>query len=184
MTSTSTDVQPALTETSDTPPPPEPRFRHADGFEYQEVRVQDHGGRRVAVREKWVEFSPNGMSLLGQWDPGMIIRKHGHLSRQIIYVLAGSMTVGDILCTPGMHITLDEGASAGPMIAGPDGVEVFEVMWGDPRSWSDDQQAYEALLAQRGIRELPHPPLRFPDFMAEAAAAHDATAAVSDNYKQ
>lgn len=151
---------------------PEPRFRHARDFEWQEVRVQDQGGRRVAVREKWVEFSPNGMSLLGQWDPGMIVRKHGHLSRQIIYVLAGSMTVGGVECTPGMHITLDEGAAAGPMIAGPDGVEVFEVMWGDPRSWSNDQDAYEALLAEQGIVELPHPPLIFPDFMADAAAAH------------
>jgi quercetin dioxygenase-like cupin family protein len=168
---------------TDHTPRPEPLFRHADDFEWQEVRVQDHGGRRVAVREKWVEFSPRGMSLLGQWDPGMIVRRHGHLSRQIIYVLAGSMTVGEVLCTPGMHITLDEGAAAGPMIAGPAGVEVFEVMWGDPRSWSEDQAAYEALLAERGITELAHPPLQFPDFMAGAAAAHAARASITDNYK-
>ena len=51
------------------------------------------------------------------------------------------------------------------MIAGPDGVELFEIMMGDPRSWSDDQQAYEALLAEKGVKELPHPPIVFPDWM-------------------
>ncbi len=124
------------------------------------------------------------MSLPGQWDPGIVVRRHGHLSRQIIYVLAGSMTVGNVSYTPGMHITLDQGAAAGAMIASPDGVEVFEVMWGDPRSWSDDQIPYEALLAEGRIVELPHPPLRFPDFMTEAAAASIAAADGTDNYKR
>ncbi len=144
---------------------PEPRYRHADELDWQEVRVQDHGGRRVSVREKWLEFSPRCLTLVGQWDPGMIVRKHGHLSQQVIYVLKGSMTCGGVECTPGMQIVLEEGAAAGPMIAGPEGVELFEIMMGDPRSWSDDQAAYEALLAERGVKELDPPPIAFPEWI-------------------
>jgi quercetin dioxygenase-like cupin family protein len=157
----------AMTQ-GETPGPGEetaPRFRHADEVAWNEVRVQDHGGRRVSVREKWLEFSPQCLTLLGKWDPGMIVRKHGHLSQQVIYVLAGSMTVGDVLCTAGMHIVLEEGASAGPMIAGPDGVEVFEIMMGDPRSWSNDHAAYETLLREKGVTEIEPPPINFPDWM-------------------
>ena len=93
-----------------------------------------------------MEYSPRCLTLIGKWDPGMIVRKHGHLSQQIIYVTDGSMTVGGVECRKGMHIVLEEGAAAGPMIAGPDGVEVFEIMMGDPRSWSDDQAAFEAMV--------------------------------------
>jgi hypothetical protein len=143
----------------------EPIYRHADEVDWQEVRVQDHGGRRVSVREKWLEFSPRCLTLLGRWDPGMIVRKHGHKSQQVIYVLRGSMTCGDVLCTAGMQIVLEEGAAAGPMIAGPEGVEVFEIMMGDPASWSDDQAAFEALLVERKVVELPHPPIVYPDWM-------------------
>jgi hypothetical protein len=149
----------------------EPIYRHADEVDWQEVRVQDHAGRRVSVREKWLEFSPRCLTLLGKWDPGMIVRKHGHMSQQVIYVLAGSMTVGERLCTAGMQIVLEEGAAAGPMIAGPDGVEVFEIMMGDPRSWSNDQEAYEALLAEKGVVELPHPPIVYPEWMKARAPA-------------
>ena len=35
-------------------------------------------------------------------------------------------------------LELPLGASFGPFVAGPDGVELYEVMMGDPRSWSDD----------------------------------------------
>jgi hypothetical protein len=53
------------------------------------------------------------------------------------------------------------------MTTGPEGVEVFEIMMGDPRSWSNDQEAYEALLAQKGVVELEPPPLKLPDWMTK-----------------
>jgi hypothetical protein len=143
----------------------EPRYRHADQVEWQEVKVQDHAGRRVAVREKWMEWTPKCLTIVGKWDPGMIVRKHGHLSQQIIYVTGGSMTVGGVECTKGMHIVLEEGAAAGPMIAGPEGVEVFEIMMGDASSWSNDQQAFEDLLAEEGVVALEPPPLNLPDWL-------------------
>ena len=66
---------------------PEARFRHLDQEKWQEVRAQDHGGRRVSVREKWLEFTPSCMTLYAEWDPGMIVHKHGHNSDHIIFVI-------------------------------------------------------------------------------------------------
>ena len=36
---------------------PQVKFRHADDETWQEVRAQQHGDRRVAIREKWLEFT-------------------------------------------------------------------------------------------------------------------------------
>ena len=138
---------------------PGPRFRHVDQEEWMEVRAQSHGGKRVSVWEKWLEIGPNAMVLIGRYDPGMMIHKHGHNSHHIVYVLDGSITCGDVVCTKGMNITLDQGAAFGPMVAGPDGVEMFEVMCGDPRSWAADPEGFAALAREKGVEMLPHPPI-------------------------
>ena len=44
------------------------------------------------------------------------------------------------MCRKGTHIALDQGDTFGPFVAGPDGVELFEVMMGDPRSFPADQE--------------------------------------------
>ena len=92
----------------------EVRFRHADDEKWQEVRAVEVDGRRACVREKWLEFSTDCLSLYAEWDPGMMIHKHGHNSNHVLFVMKGEMMCGDTLCTAGMHITLDEGASFGP----------------------------------------------------------------------
>ncbi|CAA0080898.1 Uncharacterised protein [Halioglobus japonicus] len=146
---------------------PELRFRHRDDEKWQEVRAQQHGDRRVSVWEKWLEFTPDCLCLYAKWDPGMIVHKHGHKSNHVIYVLSGSMHCGDVLCTEGMHITLEMGAALGPLEAGPEGVELFEVMMGDPRSWPADPEGFEALLAKRGAKKLPNPPIELPDWIQD-----------------
>ena len=153
---------------------PQPRFQHADDVPWQEVLAQDHGGRRVSVHEKWLEFSPHIMSFIGRWGPGMVVRRHGHASTNVIYVLQGSMTCGDVLCTPGMHITLDVGTPYGPLIAGPDGVELFEVICGDATSWPADEEEFERLLAERGAVKLPSPPLELPAWVRDRRDARHA----------
>ena len=100
---------------------PEARFRHVDEEKWQEVRAQQHGDRRCVVREKWLEFTPSCLTLYAEWDPGMIVRRHGHNSPHVIYVLAGEVTVGDRVCGPGTHLELPRGAQFGPFIAGPRG---------------------------------------------------------------
>ena len=51
------------------------------------------------------------------------------------------MSCGDVHCGPGTHIALDQGDTFGPFIAGPNGVVLFEVMMGDPRSFPADEDA-------------------------------------------
>ena len=77
----------------------------------------------------------------------MIVRRHGHHSPHTLTVLSGDFTCGDEHCGVGTHIELPFGAAFGPFVAGPDGVELYEVMMGDPRSWSDEPEVMHQLLA-------------------------------------
>jgi hypothetical protein len=144
-----------------------PRFTHLDNLTWQEVRSQRHGDRVVSVREKWLDFSPAFLSLYAKWDPGMIVQPHGHNSNHVVFVLDGEMTCGDVRCTKGTHIALDQGDTFGPFVAGPDGVELFEVMMGDPRSFPADLDGYERFLADRGVEQLPNPPIDMPAWLED-----------------
>ncbi len=146
---------------------PEVRFRHAEDEKWQEVRALQLPGGRACVREKWLEFTPNFLCLYARWDPGMMVHKHGHNSDHVVFVMEGEMTCGDVRCTPGMHITLEQGAAFGPFVAGPEGVVLFEVMMGDPRSWPADPEGFEKLLAERGASKLPNPPIELPDWLED-----------------
>jgi len=146
---------------------PEPRFRHADELAWQEVRAQQHGERRASVREKWLEFTPDILTLYARWDPGVVVHRHGHNSDHLVFVIAGEMSCGEVRCTRGMHIWLPKGAALGPLIAGPEGVELFEVMLGDPRSWPADPAGFAKLLAERGIEPLPNPPIDMPKWLED-----------------
>ena len=146
---------------------PGPRFRHADDEKWHEVRAIQVGERRASVWEKWLDFTPKFLSLYARWDPGMMIHKHGHNSDHIISVIEGEMSCGDLRCTPGMHITLPHGETFGPFVAGPEGVVLFEVMMGDPRSWPADPAGFEKLLAEKGAKRLPNPPIELPEWLED-----------------
>ena len=151
---------------------PQPTFRHLDDPEvpWQEVKRQRNAdGSTSSVWEKWFAFrgEPPYLSLLGRYDPGMIVRRHGHRSPHVVYVLEGSIWCGDRLCPAGTHIELPEGAAFGPFRAGPDGVTMFEVMMGDPRSWGDDPEAFTALMAEQGAEPLPDVDLDYPPWLED-----------------
>jgi mannose-6-phosphate isomerase-like protein (cupin superfamily) len=146
---------------------PEARFRHADEEKWHEVRAIEVDGRRASVWEKWLDFTPGFLSLYAKWDPGVMIHKHGHNSDHVVFVLRGSMTCGDVECRAGMHIALPQGAAFGPFVAGPEGCELFEVMMGDPRSWPADPEGFEKLLAEKGAKKLPNPPIELPDWLVD-----------------
>jgi hypothetical protein len=78
------------------------------------------------------------------------------------------MTCGDVRCPAGTHIALDHGDTFGPFVAGPDGVVLFEVMMGDPRSFPADEDGYARFLAERNVQQLPNPPIELPDFVEDA----------------
>lgn len=147
-------------------PQREPRFTHLDEVEWRKVRAQlNADGTEAFVHEKWVAYSsdPMYLSLYARYDPGMIVRRHGHRSPHVVFVLEGSCTIGDRECGPGTHVELPYGAAFGPIVAGEDGVVMFEVMMGDPRSWGDRPEAFEEALQRRGATALPHPEFRPPE---------------------
>ena len=147
--------------------PGSPRFVHLDDLTWQEVRRQRHGERDVSVREKWLDFSPEFLSLYAKWDPGMIVQPHGHNSNHVIFVLEGEMTCGDVRCVKGTHIALDQGDTFGPFVAGPEGCTLFEVMMGDPRSFPADEDGWKQLLSERGATQAPNPKIALPDWLED-----------------
>lgn len=143
------------------------------------VRSQRNADGSVSeVRERWVAFSvdPLYLALYASWDPGMIVRRHGHYSPHTITVLSGEFTCGDVVCGPGTHLELPLGAAFGPFVAGPQGVELYEVMMGDPRSWSDEPEALAAILRERGVEQLPDPPIELPGGLEDLRAVFSAGA--------
>ena len=142
-------------------------FRHLDDEDWIEVKAQMHGDKRVSIWEKYLEWTPSFLSLYARYDPHMITERHGHKSDHIVFVLEGEITVGDTLCTKGMHITLETGAVFGPIIAGPEGALLYEIMMGDPRAVPADKEGFAKLCAERGVTPLPNPPVEFPDWVGE-----------------
>ena len=144
-----------------------PRFVELDELPWQEVRQVRQGERVMSVREKWLDFSPAFLSLYAKWDPGMIVQPHGHNSNHVVFVLSGEMTCGGVVCPAGTHIALDQGDTFGPFVAGPDGVELFEVMMGDPRSFAANQEDFEQFLAEHGAEPMPNPAIDLPEWIED-----------------
>ena len=150
----------------------EPVFRHLDDEDlpWQPVKRQrNRDGSESAVWEKWLAFSPDPqyLSLYARYDPGMIVRRHGHYSPHLLFVLDGVLFVGDRRCPAGTHVELPLGAAFGPLRAGEEGATLFEVMLGDPRSWGDDPAAFEQALAEHGAEPLPDVELDYPPWLAD-----------------
>ena len=146
---------------------PELKIAHIDDVEWQEVKAQQHGDRRVSVWEKYLEWTPDLMVLYARYDPGMLTERHGHMSDHVVYVLEGEITVGDARCRPGTNIVLQKGATFGPIEAGQDGALLLEIMMGDPRSVPADPEGFAALLDARGVTPLPNPPFQAPAWFGE-----------------
>ncbi|HXW31442.1 MAG TPA: hypothetical protein VEJ21_00015 [Acidimicrobiales bacterium] len=147
-------------------------FRHLDDPEvpWQQVKsVRLADGTVASVWEKWLAFSPEPLylSLYAKWDPGMIVRRHGHYSPHVLFVLQGEMWCDGRHCPPGTHIELPPGAAFGPFVAGDEGVVLFEVMMGDPRSWGDDPEAFERTLASHGATAMADPAIELPPWLED-----------------
>jgi hypothetical protein len=97
----------------------------------------------------------------------MIVRRHGHYSPHLVFVLEGELVVGDRACPAGTHIELPLGAAFGPLRAGDQGATLFEVMLGDPRSWGDQPELFEQALAAHGAEALPDVELDYPAWLED-----------------
>ncbi len=150
----------------------EPTFRHLDDPDvpWQQVKaVHNADGSTSSVWEKWLAFSadPAYLSLYARWDPGMVIRRHGHFSPHVVFVVGGEMWCGGRHCPAGTHIELPLGAAFGPFVAGPEGTILLEVMMGDPRSWGDDPGSFQAALRAQGAEALPDPAIELPPWLED-----------------
>ena len=104
-----------------------PTFRHVDDADMSLAAGQGcperADGTTSSVWEKWLAFSPTPqyLSLYARWDPGMVIRRHGHYSPHVIFVIEGDMWCDGRHCPTGTHVELPLGAAFGPFVAGPEG---------------------------------------------------------------
>lgn len=142
-----------------------PLIASIDEHAWNEVKAQSHDGRRVSVWEKFLEWSPDRLVVYARYDPGMVVERHGHASDHFVFVVAGEVTVGERICSPGTHISLEQGAVFGPLVAGPEGCTLYEIMCGDPRAVAADHEGFARLLAERGIVPLPNPLVPWPDWL-------------------
>ena len=150
----------------------EPIFRHLDDPDmgWQEVkRIRNADGSTSSVWEKWLAFSPDPqyLSLYARWDPGMVVRRHGHYSPHVLFVIGGEMWCGRRHCPAGTHVELPFGAAFGPFVAGPEGALLLEVMMGDPRSWGDRPELFHETLMARGAEALPDPAIELPEWLED-----------------
>ncbi len=132
-----------------------PKFLHIDDVESIEVKAQMHGDRRVGVHLRFLEQTPSRTFIHCRYDPGVTIEEHGHVSDHAIFVLDGSVTVGEVACPAGMLVVLERGDRFGPLVAGPDGTDILEFYAGKPTPVPADPEGFGRLLADRGIVAVP-----------------------------
>jgi hypothetical protein len=131
-----------------------------DDVAWTEVKRQRNAdGTTAAVRDKWPIMQPDFMSAYVEYDPGMIVRRHGHFAHHLVWVIDGGAWFGDRWCPAGTHIDLPFGAAFGPIIAGAHGARFLELTNGDFRSWGDQPERYEQAIAAHGVSPLPDPPI-------------------------
>lgn len=133
----------------------DPRILRIQDFPAIEVKAQMHGERRVGVHLRFLEQTPTRTFIHCHYDPGMTIERHGHSSDHAIYVLGGSVRVGDTECEPGTLVVLDQGAVFGPLVAGPAGTDILEFYSGDVTPVPADPDSFRQLLHDRGIEPVP-----------------------------
>ena len=140
---------------------------HDEAVPFTEVIAQEHAVAGVvehrSVHEKFLEWNGQRMVVIGRYDPGIILERHGHSSDHLIYVLEGTLNVGAYECPPKTLIVLEEGASFGPLFADETvGCLLFETWLDDVTPLPADKPGYHALLASRDIVRLPNPPFASP----------------------
>jgi quercetin dioxygenase-like cupin family protein len=143
-------------------------FWHVNDIDWTEVqRQQNADGSVSVVREKWPIIRPGFLSAHVHYEPGMIVRRHGHRSNHVVFVLGGGGWIGGDWSAPGTHIHVPLGAAFGPIVAGPEGLTCWELSFGEFGGWGDQPELYEQEIAARGVSPLPDPPLDIGDWFVD-----------------
>jgi quercetin dioxygenase-like cupin family protein len=143
-------------------------FADVHDIEWTPVQRQRNAdGSESVVRERWPIMRPDFLSAYVHYEPGMVVRRHGHRSNHVVFVLGGGVWLGDRWCTPGTHVHVPLGAAFGPIIAGPEGVTCWELSFGEFGGWGDEPELYERAIEARGVTPLPDPPLELGDWFVD-----------------
>ena len=146
----------------------EATFWHVDDIGWTEVQRQRNADGSVSVvREKWPIMRPDFLSAFVHYEPGMVVRRHGHRSNHIVFVFDGGGWIGGDWYTAGTHIHVPLGATFGPIVAGPDGLTCWELSLGEFGGWGDEQELFTREIEARGISVLPDPPLSMPEWFRD-----------------
>jgi hypothetical protein len=146
----------------------EPTFRHVDDIEWTEVQRQRNADDSVSViRERWPIIRPDFLSAYVCYEPGMVVRRHGHRSNHVVFVLGGGGWIGGDWCRAGTHIHVPLGAAFGPLVAGPVGLTCWELSFGEFGGWGDQPELYQREIEARGVTPLPDPPLDLGDWFVD-----------------
>ena len=141
---------------------------HLDDIDWTPVQRQRNAdGSESVVREKWPIIRPGFLSAHVHYEPGMIVRRHGHRSNHVVYVLGGGAWIGGDWCESGTHIHVPLGATFGPIVAGPDGITCWETSFGEFGGWGDEPEVVERELEAHGVTPLPDPPLDIGDWFVD-----------------
>ena len=150
-----------------------PIIRRLDdpGLEWQRVKAQRNAdGTESSVWEKWFAFraDPPYLSLYARYDPGMVVRRHGHRSPQVVFVLEGEILVGDEVCGAGAHIELPEGEQFGaPRRRGRRMCPVRGDAGRPAQLERRPGRVRPGLCSARGVTPLPDPEIDFPDWLED-----------------
>jgi glyoxylase I family protein len=140
----------------------EPWIVHPDDLEWHEVRSLGRGDQRVSVWNKFADLAPDRTVVYTRYDGDMVLARHWHHSTQIVFVVEGELSVNGRRCPKGTIIVFEPGVGFGPLVAGPEGVLILEIFAGRADRAGQDRTGYAALLAERGLVELPNPPFTMP----------------------
>lgn len=144
---------------------PQVSYIHAEDMDFAEVKSQQHAdGRRVSVWLKLMELTQERAVYHTRYDPGLVLERHGHNSDHFIFIIDGEVTFDEEVCRAGTLIKLPHLATFGPIKVSDQGAEILEIYFGDSRPAPADKAEHAAILEERGITELPHPPLDLPDW--------------------
>ncbi len=57
--------------------------------------------------------------LIAEFEPGHYQEAHSHPTSEVLYILRGEVTIGDVTSTAGTMVYVEKGTRYGPLTAGP-----------------------------------------------------------------
>ncbi len=146
---------------------PSVSYVHDDELPFVDVKSQMQGDQKISVWLKMLDLSPERAFYHTRYDPGLVLQRHGHHSNHYVYVIRGDVWFDGEHCQAGSLIVLPLCATFGRFVVGESGAETIEVYFGDSRPIPADKREWAEIKRERGIAELPNPPLDVPEWFGE-----------------